>query len=70
MSVHHKSCFCKYSGWDEECFNVNIKKSLFGLGMRVCVKTNDRINSISTYCKFYEKPKRPVDPPLPSKRKD
>ena len=66
--THCRSCFCIYSGWDGECLNSNIKRSFFGLGMRVCVKAGDREDNTSTDCNFYEKPKRSSFPPSPLRK--
>lgn len=47
------------------CKNKNVKRSLLGIGARLCIKYRDENN----FCEYHEKPKKPniVPPPRPAK---
>ena len=52
---------CVYNDKGAWCNNKNVKRSLFGIGARVCVKYPPSKKS----CDFIKRHKRPILPPLP-----
>lgn len=38
----HKKINCEYNDKSAWCTNKNIKRSLFGLGARICLEHNDK----------------------------
>lgn len=53
---------CKYNDNGAWCKNLNIKRSLFGLGARCCVLFPDKF--LSNLCKYQEKYRKPKYKPL------
>lgn len=59
-----KICNCKYNDFIY-CNNKNVKRSLFGIGARLCVFNNTNVN----VCEFQEKSIKPKIKPPPQKQK-
>ena len=51
---------CKYNDNDVWCTNKNIKRSLFGIGVRCCVEFNDKECNLKEVRTLKGKPPRPT----------
>lgn len=54
---------CKYVEEYARCKNLNVERSVFGMGPRMCMMHNDKD------CKYQEKVPKGAAPPPPMKRR-
>lgn len=55
----NKKINCEFNDGNAWCKNKKVKRSLFGLGARMCIEFNDN------QCKYKPSSVRPIKPPPP-----